>query len=100
MMPFGFKMIIFFNGTLLHTLSLLLKWNIYCSIISGSHDFLLSPLTTILQDVPSKPITASFLEKWLPSVPAFLSMATVCTMFISAFGFALLKPGFQVRLSR
>ncbi|XP_048885557.1 amine oxidase [flavin-containing] B-like [Brienomyrus brachyistius] len=52
------------------------------------------------QDVPSTPITASFLEKWLPSVPAFVSMVTVCTMFISAIGIALLKPSIQVRLSR
>ncbi|XP_036404314.1 amine oxidase [flavin-containing]-like [Megalops cyprinoides] len=50
------------------------------------------------QEVPSQPITVSFAEEWLPSVPAFLSMLGVSTVLITAVGVALLKPNMRVHL--
>uniref|UniRef100_A0A8C9WCU6 Amine oxidase n=1 Tax=Scleropages formosus TaxID=113540 RepID=A0A8C9WCU6_SCLFO len=46
-------------------------------------------------EVPSQPIRESFLEQWLPSVPAFLSVMTISTVFLGALGLSLVKPSMR-----
>nr|XP_015206611.1 PREDICTED: amine oxidase [flavin-containing] B-like isoform X1 [Lepisosteus oculatus] len=53
------------------------------------------------QEVPAEPITTSFLEEHLPSVPAFLTMIGVSFAFITtaaALGSGILKTNSRLRL--
>lgn len=61
--------------------------------------FVLTAAILSTQDVPARPITTTFLERNLPSVPGLLRLMGLTTVFSAmALGFLAYKRGLLVRV--